>query len=155
MIQLYAHRQDLIQSEIPPFTGKGHREHLDEWIQSFKDDGILKQLMIKPNGFILDGNIRYEYTRNLGVEYLPIDLRSLIGLYVNSDASNIRLRKGIIDYFKARPEQNQDSFFRNSPPIIPRVDKRIYNLNYSQGKKDEFAYYNLDCISYYTPDSGI
>ena len=66
MIQLYAHIDDLTPNE------EYVKEEVDAIIQSIKEEGILQQLNVTPEGLIIKGNTRYHAGIELELKYLPV-----------------------------------------------------------------------------------
>ncbi len=130
MIQLYVDRNDLIYSEI---TNRNQIPVI-ELTESIKNNGILYSLNIKPDGYILRGNTRAEGSSN---PYVPISLDSLIGLFVNSDGTHIRIRKSIIDHY----EKSNDPDFRECDRVISNRDHARFDYEVPMKYDDDFYYY--------------
>lgn len=93
MIQLIAHISSLHPTETKEFCqaceaitnprdtdfiGKSYYDIYED----IKINGIIHQLQVLYNGWIINGNIRYWVAIDLEIEYLPIDLQFFTGLHV-------------------------------------------------------------------------
>ncbi len=96
--QLYAHLNDLISCEYYTFKNKNAYQYgqlmTECHFESITKNGILKQLKVQPNRLIAHGNQRYCAAQLLGIDYLPIDLNFLLGLY-GMDPNVISLRDNL------------------------------------------------------------
>ena len=101
MIQLYAKLSDITPTEgkevdyidspekcsDPEEFGKNN---YTDWLDDIRENGIKYALKIHPNGLIADGNFRYWCAKELGHEYVPIDLYFYMGLSMNKHLMSIR-----------------------------------------------------------------
>jgi len=101
MIQLYAKLEDLTPTEgkevdevespekcaDPSEFGK---TKYTDWLDDIRENGIKFALKVHPNGLIADGNFRYWCAKELGYEYVPIDLFWFMGMTVNDYLMSIR-----------------------------------------------------------------
>ena len=101
MIQLYAKLSD-----ITPTEGKQVDEvespndcadpeefgmtNYKDWLEDIVLNGIKYALKVHPNGLIADGNFRYWCAKELGYEYVPIDLMFYMGMSANNYLMSIR-----------------------------------------------------------------
>ena len=101
VIQLYAKVHDVIpteQKEVkawedataysdPDEVGKWKME---QWLDDFKQNGIKYQVRMHPSGHVADGNFRYWGARELGWDYIPIDVMFYTGIRRVGDILTIR-----------------------------------------------------------------
>lgn len=143
MIQLYAHVNDLIQSESLEHNRK--ERLIDESTSSILENGIWDCLNIKPDGYILRGNLRLSLAAQLNLDYLPINLASFLGIYVNSDGVHIRIRKSIVDYYiENRPETNDHTIYKACVPADPIFPSGRTDIGYPMKTEDDYYFYKLE-----------
>jgi len=101
MIQLYAKVADLTPTEGKEVDGVDTIEecadpaefkhtHYTDWLEDIRLNGIQYCLKVHPNGIIADGNFRYWCAKELGVDYVPIDLPFYMGMSMNDYLMSIR-----------------------------------------------------------------
>jgi len=89
-IQLWARRLDLIPTEPPVLSDTNAADYFWTFITEDKKQ-FKKQLKIKPNGLIMNGNFRYHWARWGSIEFLPIDLEYMLNKsHVGSDQEVIK-----------------------------------------------------------------
>ena len=107
MIQLYAKMSDLSPTEYrempTPNLKDAQRAHwLSEWtrwLELITKDGVIKdQMRVQPNGYVIDGNIRWEAASKNNWSHVPIDLRYMLGFMFYRRTAGGQL------YFTLRPE---------------------------------------------------
>jgi len=138
MIQLYARHSDLITQETVGYhtLTDWTEDHLPHY-ESIKEVGIRRPLCVNPNGTISYGNGRHFIARNLGIEYVPINLQWYLGLRVFGN-NTLGLRDSMYTQFM-RPISDQDATL----PI--NLHPHIYQPNYHE-TLGRINYYKLEFI---------
>lgn len=139
MIQLYAHINDLIQSEefqhAAPSVVKEVREDILK-------NGMRDKMNIKPDGYIVKGNTRLGIMKDR-LEYFPISLPCFLGLYINSDGTHIRIRKEIIDALMGTTENQMNSYQWSFNAIPPRKEPLV-DIGDTMKTGGDYLYYTLE-----------
>lgn len=147
MIQLFARTSDLISSEKVVSNGKFFLELLE----SVYEEGIKDALNIKPDGYVIRGNTRVRVAESLDIEYVPINLKAFLGLFLNLDATYLRIRKSVVEYMKSKKE-NFDEFDRECIPVIPAKKEKEVDYNWPLKSDDSFYYYKLETEALLNPN---
>ena len=146
MIQTYVHVRDLIQTEHSDHYEGYDQEIINERAHEYTKHGMRSKMNIKPSGYILKGNTRLAAIVKSGLEYVPISLPAFLGLYINSDASSIRIRQSIIDELMNTDENSVNTYQWSFPVQKPR-DQAKADIKDKIHTGDTYAYYNLGCVN--------
>ncbi|MCK5616029.1 hypothetical protein KAR91_79940 [Candidatus Pacearchaeota archaeon] len=140
MIQIYADINDLVYSEV---RGEAMDGLFESVLGSIIQDGIKHPLHCKPDGYILRGNTRLTIANIFQINYVPISLKALIGLFVSKDGKTIKIRKSIIDYYM-NSDENEDLFHMGSHPVIPNSSETGERIVKPLEYQDAYNWYQME-----------
>ena len=125
MIQLYAHINDLIPTEPRDRIYKDYNapERIERYKPSMRKDGVMYQKRINPDGSISKGNTTYWICKDLGIDWLPVDISWFTGYMPDKHNGMVFLRPDLFDVL------NEDMVFTQQPVIKNDIYKFDMSLN--------------------------
>jgi len=142
-IQLFARVSDLISTE-PVHNGPHYRKIK----ASIEKEGLRDVLLVDPTGYTCRGNTRIQIAKELGIEYVPIDLGFYCGFFFQkiNDFKTMMIRLSILEqetsegfHNRCRPMSAPNPLSKISFKELPGMKDR-YMINMT----DQFEFLRVD-----------